>query len=231
MGPGAHRRGPVDPHDRCAAPPRQTPMSPTGWNTDPMNTGSQQHQMRAWLLPFLAALIAALAAILTGLTAPAAATVGAENRVGAISHIGKVPVEPPQHITPGQRLGEAAPGHGIVVATGVAANGGIRATRQAYVDSARAISDDGLARVAAGDAPDAVARSVVDSRNALKLEARQKMPGPLNKWAEWRNTRRYGNPVGPTYEGLISRPGATDIGIIQRAGNTSGWINWLLGVQ
>jgi RHS repeat-associated protein len=120
---------------------------------------------------------------------------------------------------------------GKIRASSKAANGGIRATRQAYVDSARAISDDGLARVAAGESPEAVARSVVDARNALKVETRQNMPSALNSWAEWRNTRRYGNPVGPTYEGLIGRPGATDIGIIQRAGNTSGWINWLLGVR
>ncbi|WP_332641756.1 RHS repeat domain-containing protein [Aeromicrobium sp.] len=115
--------------------------------------------------------------------------------------------------------------------TAKAANTGIRATRQSYVDSARAISDDGLARVASGESAEVVARGVVESRNALKVQARQNLPAVLNRWAEWRNTGRYGNPVGPTYEGLIGRPGATDLSIIQRAGSTSPWINRLLGVQ
>lgn len=84
---------------------------------------SQQIYPRRSLLPFLAAVIAALAAILTGLTAPAAATVGAENRVGAISHVGEVLVAPPQHESPGQRLGSSVAGPFFVVATGVAANG------------------------------------------------------------------------------------------------------------
>lgn len=71
---------------------------------------------------FLAAVIAALAAILLGTTASASAAVGAETRVGAISHIGEVLVGLPKHESPGQRLGEAAPQPDFVVATGVAAN-------------------------------------------------------------------------------------------------------------
>lgn len=107
----------------------------------------------------------------------------------------------------------------------------VRAGRQAYVDSARAISENGLARIAAGEAPDVVARSVVNARNALKVQTRQSMPRILNTWAERRNVRHYGNPVGPTYESLISRPGVTDIRIIERAGRTSSKVNKFLGVQ
>jgi hypothetical protein len=57
------------------------------------------------------------------------------------------------------------------------------------------------------------------------------MPGPLRRLAEWRNTREYGNPVAPTYDQLISRPGATNERIIERSGATNPWIDWLMGVQ
>ncbi len=89
-----------------------------------MTTGSQQTNSRRWLLPFLAALIAALAAILLGTTASASATVGAETRVGAFNVAGEVLVEPPQGESPGQRLGKDVPQAKIVVATGVAAKSG-----------------------------------------------------------------------------------------------------------
>lgn len=74
-----------------------------------------------WLLPFLAAMVAALAAIVLGTTASASATVGAETRVGAFNVAGEVLVEPPEHKAAGQRLGNNAAGPEIVVATGVAA--------------------------------------------------------------------------------------------------------------
>ena len=103
-----------------------------------MTTGTQQTNSRRWLLPFLAALIAALAAILLGITSSASAAVGAETRVGAFNVAGEVPVGPPQHESPGQRLGEAAPQAEFVVATGVAANGGSRiAANQAAGNAAR----------------------------------------------------------------------------------------------
>ena len=74
-----------------------------------------------WLLPFLASLVAALAAILLGATASASATVGSETRVGAFNVAGEVLVEPPQHEGPGQQLGSDVAGPEVVVATGVAA--------------------------------------------------------------------------------------------------------------
>lgn len=61
-----------------------------------MTSRTQQTETRRWLLPFLTALVAALAAILTGLTAPAAATARAENRIGSISRAVEILVEPPQ---------------------------------------------------------------------------------------------------------------------------------------
>jgi Bacterial EndoU nuclease len=86
-----------------------------------MHSRSQQTEMRRWLLPFLAALIAALAAILLGTTASASATVGAETRVGAFNVAVEVLVEPPQDETAGQHPGPGLDHGQIVVATGVAA--------------------------------------------------------------------------------------------------------------
>jgi hypothetical protein len=94
------------------------------WKTDPVTIRCQQTNPSRWLLPFLAALIAALAAILLGTTASTSATVRAEDRVVAFKVAGEVLVEPPQHESPGQRLGEAAAGPEFVVATGVAAEAG-----------------------------------------------------------------------------------------------------------
>ncbi len=87
-----------------------------------MTEVSQARTSTRWALPFLAALIAALAAILLGTTASASAAGVGQTRVGAFNVVGEVLVGPPEHITAGQRLGEAAPQADFVVATGVAAN-------------------------------------------------------------------------------------------------------------
>jgi len=87
-----------------------------------MTTRTQQRSTPLWLLPFLAALIAALAAILGFTTASVSAAVGAETRVGAINVAGEVLVEPPQHVSAGQHPGPGLDQRPIVVATGVAAN-------------------------------------------------------------------------------------------------------------
>ncbi|MEZ5192623.1 MAG: hypothetical protein R2734_08950 [Nocardioides sp.] len=71
-----------------------------------MTPRTQQTHPRRWLLPFLAALIAALAAILSGTTASATPMVGAETRVGAFNVAGEVLVGPPQHVSAGQSLRE-----------------------------------------------------------------------------------------------------------------------------
>lgn len=70
----------------------------------------------------LAILIAALAAIMFGTTASASAVGVAETRVGASNVVVEPLVGPPEHITAGQQLGEAANRVISAVATGVAAN-------------------------------------------------------------------------------------------------------------
>ena len=89
-----------------------------------MTEVSRARTSTRWVLPFLAALIAALAAILLGTTASASAAGVGQTRVGAFNVVGEVLVGPPEHIAAGQRLGEAAPQADFVVATGVAAKTG-----------------------------------------------------------------------------------------------------------
>ncbi|MGC4192633.1 MAG: hypothetical protein QM589_15940 [Thermomicrobiales bacterium] len=89
-----------------------------------MTTASQQHHAPRWMVPFLAALIAALAAILGFATASAPAAGAAETRVGAINVGGEVLVEPPERVSAGQGRDATQNQPGFVVATGVAAKTG-----------------------------------------------------------------------------------------------------------
>lgn len=87
-----------------------------------MNSRTQPTPQRGWLSLVLA-LIAALEAILVGLTASASAAAGAETRVRTSAISVESFAGPLEHVPAGQRLGRAAPGPQIVVATGVAAKG------------------------------------------------------------------------------------------------------------
>ena len=104
----------------------------------------------------------------------------------------------------------------------------LRDGRIAYNTAARDISDQGLARIAAGEEPMAVAEDVVDARNELKVSAREGLPSPLGRLVETRNTWIYGNPVGPTVTDLLET--RTPLQIVEGAGRTNGFINWLLRV-
>lgn len=86
-----------------------------------MDSRSQHTDRSRRLLLFLAAVIAALAAISGFTTASASASPAAEIRVGALTVASAVVVGPPEHITPGQQLENHATAPDFVVATGVAA--------------------------------------------------------------------------------------------------------------
>ncbi len=88
---------------------------------EPMTSHTQQTSSRRWVLPFLAALVAVLATILSSATASAATTATAETRIRASSAVVEVPVGPPERIAAGQRLGKQPADVVLVVATGVAA--------------------------------------------------------------------------------------------------------------
>ena len=151
-----------------------------------MTTRSQQTEMRRWLLPFLAALIAALAVILAGSPASADERGVSQNRVGAISRAVEVLVEPPQHETAGQHPGRAEDSAGIVVATGVAANGGAasvrlgqageNAVRGAYDIGPKASADiAGRTRIFDGLTDSAVSEVKNVARQSLTLQLRDSL--------------------------------------------------------
>ena len=98
-----------------------------GCQTRPMTTRAHQTIPGRWApFIFLAALVAVLATVFGTAIASAATTTTAETRVGAHNHAVDVLVEPTGRETAGQRLGKDVAGPGIVVATGVAANGAPR---------------------------------------------------------------------------------------------------------
>jgi hypothetical protein len=77
--------------------------------------------------------------------------------------------------------------------------------------------------------PTAAARWAVDARNALKLEAREPLPRVVRWGAEQLNTWRYGNPVGPSSDALLAT--RTPQAVIESAGRTNSFLNWVLGAQ
>jgi hypothetical protein len=87
-----------------------------------MTTTTRRADAPAWVLAFLAAVLAVVLGTFTAGPASAATTSTAQNAVGASSTAAQVAVEPPASVTAGQRLGNDPPRPGIVVATGVAAN-------------------------------------------------------------------------------------------------------------
>ncbi len=96
---------------------------------EPVTSRTRQTTPRRRLLPFLAALVAILATTFGAATASAATPGGAETRVRAPGVGAGVLVGPPNHVSAGQQLGDDVAGPEIVVATGVAANGGANAVR------------------------------------------------------------------------------------------------------
>jgi len=111
-------------------------------------------------------------------------------------------------------------------AAGVAA---ARTARQAYAAEAQGIRSLAPKMVEEGVDPAAAARWAVDARNALKLQARESLPRVVRWGIEQRNMWKYGNPVGPAADDLISAGGAR--AAIESAGRTDSFLNWLLGVE
>ena len=141
-----------------------------------MTTRSQQTEMRRWLLPFLAALIAALAVILAGSPASADERGVSQNRVGAISRAVEVLVEPPQHETAGQHPGRAEDSAGIVVATGVAANGASKFGNLTH-------SSAGIAPFSTQRAITAGQRGAIQAHHLIERRFARQIGGSTDDWA------------------------------------------------
>lgn len=100
----------------------------------------------------------------------------------------------------------------------------LAANRRDYVDEVRRINNIAKARVLHGADASAVARDVVEQRNALKRAIRANDPRIARSVAATRNLFKYRNAIGPTYEGLRKHR-KSDIDIIMSAGRTNRSLN------
>ena len=89
-----------------------------------MTTSTRRAHAPAWVLAFLAAVLAVVLGAFTVGPASALTASAAQNAVGASTPTAQVAVEPSASITAGQRLGNDPPQPRTVVATGVAAKYG-----------------------------------------------------------------------------------------------------------
>jgi RHS repeat-associated protein len=104
-----------------------------------------------------------------------------------------------------------------------------RTGRGAYVAEARGIRSLAEKMIAEGVDPAASARWAVGARNALKLESRESLPRVLRWGAERWSRHWYGNPVGPSADALLAT--RTPQAVIESAGRTNSFLNWILGAQ
>lgn len=81
-------------------------------------------------------------------------------------------------------------------------------SRADYEASVRALSEQAEELTAAGQSEEAIARTLVATRNALKRQFREGVPLPLLQIIEQRNSQKYGNPLGPTAEVLLLKYGS-----------------------
>ncbi|HLS50186.1 MAG TPA: hypothetical protein VK024_09345 [Actinomycetaceae bacterium] len=92
--------------------------------------------------------------------------------------------------------------------------------REVYDKGAQEITKKALEMIDDGATVDEAARWASEARNELKVDIR-KTGSPITKGvAEARNTRKYGNKVGPSYDDLI-RQGKTPMDVIGDSGKAS----------
>ena len=94
--------------------------------------------------------------------------------------------------------------------------------RQLYNDSNAKLLERARAMLAQGRSEESVAKWIVRQRNALKIDIRARGPALFRKIAEWRNLKKYGNPVGPGYQSL--RTGQRGPGMAAAAAKTDAQI-------
>jgi hypothetical protein len=94
------------------------------------------------------------------------------------------------------------------------------ALREVYANGTTAIGDEARLMLSRGVAEAEVAEWANQARNALKAEIRNRGARIVKVVAEWRNVRKYGNPLGPTAEQLRAR-GKTNAQIIESAARDS----------
>jgi hypothetical protein len=106
-----------------------------------------------------------------------------------------------------------------------AAEEGLPALRQAYVDDVASISDNAAAWEKAGADPELIARESWADRRALGIQYKGLTPPDMLEQITARNIARYGDPLGPSVDWLraqgrtwqqiiesATRPGGQDLG-------------------
>lgn len=101
--------------------------------------------------------------------------------------------------------------------------------REGYIQSVRQLPTVAYQKLDRGEEVETVTKWVVEKRNQLKVEAREKGGFIAKRWAEERNRKKYNNPIGPSYEFLFnaiqSKSGGTtkevNLKIIDGSGRTS----------
>lgn len=107
----------------------------------------------------------------------------------------------------------------------VAATSGVEfeemgALRKTYAEGLKAIGEEAKLMLSRGVETSEVAKWANEARNALKVQIRNEGARIVKVLAEARNVRKYGNPVGKTYEQLRAE-GKTDEQIIEAASRGS----------
>ncbi|MBW9210508.1 hypothetical protein KV100_12675 [Mumia sp. zg.B21] len=169
-----------------------------------MTTRTQQTNPRRWVLVFLAAIVAVAATVLAIASASAATTGVAETRVGAHTQTVDVLVEPPQHITAGQQLGDNAAEPRIVVATGVAANAGDDLTRVG-----RWMGDDELLKMQKSGQVQVGGGGTTHVADPANMSTYAKQAAPGSKYVEFDVPRTSLSPSG--WPGGAQIPGPNHI--------------------
>lgn len=103
----------------------------------------------------------------------------------------------------------------VSIGIGMTSEAGLR---ELYQKMAREITLKALEDIKKGIDPAKVARWAVNARNDLKVVIRSKGSSIVKGLAEFRNVRKYGNKIGPSYEELIKK-GNTPEKIIGKAPN------------
>ncbi|EJO5347066.1 hypothetical protein NRP93_001135 [Clostridium botulinum] len=77
--------------------------------------------------------------------------------------------------------------------------------RKDYLEASKQLEIDIERMTSEGFSKEDIAKHVVDARNQQKVTARANMTAEERAGLEARNIRKYGNPIGPTAEGMFNK--------------------------
>ncbi len=100
--------------------------------------------------------------------------------------------------------------------------------RRAYEDEVRKLEKTAQELAARGRSSEAIARELHEARRQLGVRYKDATPEPLREYIYQLNMKRYGDPLGPSYDDLRAL-GKTDEEIVAGATRPSTDIDKLLG--